>query len=291
MDPGNLAQRMAEDRAGGRRPAAVVASIGSPGVTAFDPLPAIVAAAADHGCWVHADAAMAGTAMLVPEFRHLWAGVEGVDSLCWNPHKWMGTVLDTSLYYVRDVEQLTRVMSTNPSYLRSSQDGRVVQYRDWGIPLGRRFRALKLLFQLRLDGVEALQARVRRDVANARWLADQAVSTPGWEVVAPVPLQTGWLRHRGGDGGGGVTASAALSPDALDRHTRRWAAAVNGSGQAYVTPSLLGGQWMVRVSVGVEGPEADHVERLWGIINHAATASWEARPPTSVDVDSARQER
>jgi aromatic-L-amino-acid decarboxylase len=254
MDPDHLARLMAADGAAGRLPAAVVATVGTTATTAMDPVDAIVDAASAHGAWVHVDAAMAGTAMLVPECRHLWDGVEGADSVTWNPHKWMGTILDTSLFYVRDVEHLVRVMSTNPSYLRSSRDGEVTQYRDWGLPLGRRFRSLKLLFQLELDGVAAIRDRVRRDLDNARWLADRVEAAPGWEVVAPVPLQTVCVRHRPDPG---------VDGEDLDRHTLAWVDDVNSSGDAYLTPSVLDDRWMVRVSIGVHGTERAHVERLW----------------------------
>ncbi|MEL7157722.1 MAG: pyridoxal-dependent decarboxylase [Actinomycetota bacterium] len=257
-----LAEAMAADAAAGRRPAAVVASVGTTGTTAFDPVDEIVAAAATHGAWVHVDAAMAGTAMLCPEHRPKWHGVEGADSLTWNPHKWMGTLLDTSLFYVRDDEHLIRVMSTNPSYLRSAVDGEVTQYRDWGVPLGRRFRSLKLWFHLRLDGVASIQERVRRDVANAQWLAEQVEADPNWELVAPVALQTVCLRHR----------PPGLEGPELEAHTTGWAAAVNDGGQAFVTPSIIDGSWMVRVSVGVERTEHHHVERLWAMLNEAAEA-------------------
>jgi len=152
MQAVDLADQMAQDVDAGGVPAIVVASSGSTGVTAFDPIADIVEIAAEHDCWVHVDAAMAGSAMLLPERRALFAGVEAADSLSWNPHKWMGTILDTSLLYLRDPDHLVRVMSTNPSYLRSTAGGEATQYRDWGIPLGRRFRALKLWYQLRLDG-------------------------------------------------------------------------------------------------------------------------------------------
>ncbi len=254
MDPVALAEAMEADAAAGRQPAAVVATVGTTGTTAMDPVAAIVDVAAGHGAWVHVDAAMAGTAMLVPECRPLWDGVEGADSVTWNPHKWMGTILDTSLYYVRDVEHLVRVMSTNPSYLRSTRDGEVTQYRDWGLPLGRRFRSLKLLFHLRLDGVESIRERVRRDLANARWLADRVEEAEGWELVAPVPLQTICVRHR---------PSPDLDGEDLDRHTLAWVDDINRSGDAYLTPSILDDRWMVRVSVGVESTERSHVERLW----------------------------
>jgi aromatic-L-amino-acid decarboxylase len=256
---------MSIDVAAGRRPAAVVASVGTTGTTAVDPVAAVVEVAAEHGAWVHVDAAMAGSALLLPEMRWLADGVEGADSFSWNPHKWMGTILDCSLLYVRDVEHLVRVMSTNPSYLRSAVDGEVTQYKDWGIPLGRRFRALKLWFHLRLDGVEAIRARLRRDLANARRLAEVVAAEPGWEVVAPVALQTVCVRH----------APDGVPPGPrLDRHTLAWAEAVNASGRAFVTPSLLDGSWMVRVSVGAEATEWADVEQLWDLMRaEAATPS------------------
>ncbi len=262
MDADDLQRLMAADLAAGLQPAAVVASVGTTGTTAFDPIPKIVSVASEHNAWVHVDAAMAGTAMLLPECRHLWTGVEQADSVCWNPHKWMGTILDTSLYYVRDPEHLVRVMSTNPSYLRSSNDGEVTQYRDWGLPLGRRFRALKLWFHLELDGVEAIRQRVRRDLDNARWLADQVEQADDWELLAPVPLQTLCVRH---------VPRSDMADDELDQHTLSWLAAINQSGLAYLTGSMLDGRWMVRVSVGVESTERTHVEALWAMMRQAAT--------------------
>lgn len=278
MLPGELRAAMAADVAAGRRPAAVVASVGTTGTTAMDPVAAVVAEAAAHGAWVHVDAAMAGSALLLPEMRHLADGVEGADSFSWNPHKWMGTILDCSLLYVRDVEHLVRVMSTNPSYLRSAVDGEVTQYRDWGIPLGRRFRALKLWFHLRLDGVEPIRARLRRDLSNARWLADRVAAEPGWEVVAPVPLQTVCVRH---------TPDGVPPGPALEAHTQAWAAAVNGSGRAFLTPSLLDGRWMVRVSIGAEATERADVERLWELMRATAARIAEAAAPAATPPPSA----
>src|SRR3712207_4397376 len=181
----------------------------------------------------------------------------------------MGAILDCALLYVRDVDHLVRVMSTNPSYLRSAVDGEVSQYRDWGIPLGRRFRALKLWFHLRLDGVEAIRARLRRDLENARWLAEQVEAEPGWQVVAPVTLQTVCVRHRPD----GVPPGGRL-----DRPTLAWAEAINASGRALVTPSLLDGAWMVRVSVGAVATERADVERLWALLREAASRP---SPPSS----------
>jgi aromatic-L-amino-acid decarboxylase len=265
MLPSALASAIEADLAAGRVPAGIVCSVGTTGTTAMDPVEAIAAIANRHQTWLHVDAAMAGSAMLLPECRHLWQGVEQADSLAWNPHKWMGTILDTTVFYVRDVEFLERVMSTNPAYLRSAADGKVTQYRDWGIPLGRRFRALKLWFHLRLDGPDAIRQRLRRDLENARWFRDQVEAAENWEVVAPVELQTVCIRHVPVDSSG-----VPLPGDALDAHTLGWLEKINASGKAFMSPSVLDGRWIVRVSIGVEGTTREHVARLWQLIRDAA---------------------
>jgi aromatic-L-amino-acid decarboxylase len=257
-----LEAAIAEDHAAGRRPCALVAAIGTTGTTAIDPLRPLAALAREHGLWLHVDAALAGTAMVLPECRLLWDGVEEADSLVFNPHKWMGVGFDFSAYYVRDPDHLVRVMSTNPSYLRTLQDGEVKNYRDWHIPLGRRFRALKLWFYLLDVGVEGLQARLRRDLENARWLAAQVDASAGWERLAPVPLQTVCLRH--------VPASLRGDELALTRHNLALARRVNESGTAYLTPSLLKGRQMIRVSIGAETTERRHVEAAWAALQAAA---------------------
>ena len=260
MSASALREVMSDDANGGCIPAVVVVSLGSTGVVTFDPIGEIVDIAAQHGAWVHADAAMAGTAMMLPEYRHLFDGIEGADSISWNPHKWMGTILDTSLFYVRDPQTLIRVMSTNPSYLRSSVDGDVTQYRDWGIPLGRRFRALKLWFHLRLDGPDAICERLRRDLDNAKWLEQQVSMTADWKVVAPVRLQTVCIRHE----------PPGLEGEALDAHTLAWVNAVNESGKTFLSASTLDGRWMVRISIGVESTTRDHVKALWELLQATA---------------------
>jgi len=183
----------------------------------------------------------------------MWEGVEHADSVVINAHKWLGAPFDCSLYYVRDHEHLVRVMSTNPSFLQSTVDDQVRNLRDWGIPLGRRFRALKLWFLIREQGISGLQARLRRDIANARALAERVAAAPHWQVLAPVPLQTVCVRHE----------PAGLTGDALDHHTRTWAEAVNRSGVAYLTPAKLDGRWMVRVSVGAPDTQMADVEAAW----------------------------
>jgi aromatic-L-amino-acid/L-tryptophan decarboxylase len=249
-----------EDLKAGRRPCAIVATIGTTTTTAIDPIRDLAEVAARHGLWLHVDAAMAGSAMILPECRSMWEGVERADSLVINPHKWLGVIFDCTVYFVRDPEHLVRVMSTNPSYLQTSADGRVTNYRDWGIPLGRRFRALKLWFLIREQGVTALQARLRRDLDNARWLADQVAATPRWRVLAPVPLQTVCVRHE----------PEGLAGDALDRHTLDWVDRINRSGRAYLTPAVLDGRWMVRVSIGAEQTEREHVRDVWLAMREAA---------------------
>jgi len=263
MRPQLLAQAIRDDLAAGRTPCAVVATCGTTATTAFDPLEAIAATAAEHGLWLHVDAAMAGSAMILPECRALWAGIEGADSLVMNPHKWLGVAFDCSLYYVRDPQHLVRVMSTNPSYLQSAVDSRVKNLRDWGIPLGRRFRALKLWCLIREQGVEGLQRRLRRDLENARWLESQVRAEPRWRVLAPVALQTLCVRHE----------PPGLEGEALDRHTLAWAERVNTSGEAYVTPAVLDGRWMVRLSVGSLTTEREHVAALWDLLRAAASRS------------------
>jgi len=260
MRPDALAQAVRDDLAAGRRPCAVVATCGSTATTAFDPLESIAGVAAEHGLWMHVDAAMAGSAMILPECRPLWAGIEAADSLVMNPHKWLGVAFDCSLYYVRDPQHLVRVMSTNPSYLQSAVDSRVKNLRDWGIPLGRRFRALKLWCLIREQGVEGLQRRLRRDLENARWLEAQVRDEPHWRVLAPVALQTLCVRHE----------PPGLAGEALDRHTLAWAERVNASGEAYVTPAVLDGRWMVRLSVGSLATEREHVAALWDLLRAEA---------------------
>ena len=254
---------IARDVAAGLKPCAVVATTGSTASTALDPVEKIAAVAGARQIWLHVDAAMAGSAMVLPECRWMWQGIEGADSLVLNPHKWLGAAFDCSLYYVRDPEHLVRVMSTNPSFLRSSVDAQVKNLRDWGLPLGRRFRALKLWFMIREQGVSGLQERLRRDMANAQWLAEQVRGTENWKVLAPVPLQTVCLRHE----------PAGLKGEALDEHTQAWADRVNRSGQAYLTPAILDGHWMVRVSIGALPTEREHVAALWKLIKEEAERS------------------
>ena len=256
LDPAALEAAIQDDLAHGKQPCAIVATTGTTTTTALDPIAACAAIAKRYGLWLHVDTAMAGSAMILPECRWMWEGIEGADSVVMNPHKWLGTAFDCTLYYVRDIEHLVRVMGTNPSYLQSAADKRVKNYRDWGIPLGRRFRSLKLWTLLRLEGVAALQARLRRDLENAQWLVNAVSSRPNWQVLAPVPLQTLCIRH----------TPPGLAGEALDRHTLNWVDRVNRSGGAYLTPATLEERWMVRVSIGAHPTELADVAATWELI-------------------------
>lgn len=252
-----LEQAIEADLRAGMRPCAIVAAVGTTGTTAVDPVRGIGALAKKYGLWLHVDAAMAGSAMILPECRWMWDGIEYADSIVLNPHKWMGVGFDFSAYYVQDPEHLIRVMSTNPSYLRTVHDGEVKNFRDWHIPLGRRFRALKFWFVLHEQGVEGLQTRLRRDLANAQWFKDQIDVAPDWERLAPVPLQTICIRHRPG---------ALVTEDELGHHNRELVRRLNERGHVYLTPSVLKGKQMIRVSIGAETTERHHVADLWQIL-------------------------
>ncbi len=274
----HLEAAVRDDLRAGRRPCAVVATIGTTTTTAVDPVGAIAEIAHRHGLWLHVDAALAGSAMICPEFRWMWEGVEVADSVVLNPHKWLGTAFDLSAYYARDARHLVRVMGTDPSYLRTAQDGVARNLRDWGIPLGRRFRALKLWFLIREHGVEGLQTRIRRDVANAHWLAEQVDTQPDWERVAPAPLQTVCLRH----------APARLRGDdeALAVHNLALVAEVNRGGRFYLTPSLLKGAQIIRVSIGAQATEREHVAALWDELRLLAARDEGAGPDARETTDS-----
>lgn len=268
LRPEALEELIAADVAAGRRPCAVVATCGTTATTALDPIHHIGTIAARYNLWLHVDAAMAGIVAILPERRWVWQGVERADSLVLNPHKWLGAAFDTSLYYVRDPQHLVRVMGTNPSYLQTPADDQTTTYRDWGIALGRRFRALKLWFLIRSEGVSGLQARLRRDLDNALWLAEQVCSTPGWWLIAPVPLQTVCTLYR----------TPIMTDEETEAHTRDWVERVNRSGAAFLTTARVAGQTIVRVSVGVETTTREDVMALWQVMRQEAERGPYIRP-------------
>lgn len=262
IDPEALDVLMGRDVAAGRVPCAIVGCTGTTATTAMDNIDALAELAQKYSCWLHVDGAMAGSAMVLPEMRHLWEGIERADSLVFNPHKWLGTAFDCSIYFVRDAQHLIRVMSTNPSYLRTSADGEAPNYRDWGIPLGRRFRAMKLWWLIRCEGISGLQARLRRDLDNARWFEQQVLAEPHWKVIAPVELQTVCVVHE---------PPHLQDNSDFDQYTQDWCEAINASGEAMLTPARVTdheghSRWMVRVSIGALTTERKHVEKLWQLM-------------------------
>jgi aromatic-L-amino-acid decarboxylase len=255
MDVTALRALIAADLASGLTPAAVVSTVGTTGTTAVDPLRAIAAVAAEAGAWHHVDAAYAGTAMVCPELRPLQDGVELVDSYTTNPHKWLLTSFDCNAFWVRDRAPLLEALSITPPYLRNqaSDSGAVLDYRDWHVPLGRRFRALKLWFVLRAYGAEGLRRHIREHVRLARDLAAWLDADPRFVLVADTPLALVSFRHAAGP-----AATSALVE------------AVNSSGHSVVTASVLDGEPFVRVAIGATTTRAEHVERLRALLDAVA---------------------
>lgn len=258
MDPARLAEMMAADAAAGLTPALVVASVGSTGTTAIDPVAAVARVAAEHGAWVHVDAAYAGVAAVRPDLRWLHDGVEAVDSYVTNPHKWLLTSFDCSTFWVRDRVALTSALTVLPEYLRNAatEAGAVVDFRDWQVPLGRRFRSLKLWFVLRSYGAQGLRDYIGEHVAWAQELAGWAQDDSGWEVPTPHPLSTVVLRP---------LAATEAEADALALAVMEQ---VNDGGEAYLTHTRLpDGRVVLRVAIGAWTTRREHVVALWALLS------------------------
>ncbi|HET7025424.1 MAG TPA: pyridoxal-dependent decarboxylase [Gemmatimonadales bacterium] len=262
MRPDALASAMAADVAAGLKPACVVATVGTTSSTALDPVPAIAELTARYGAWLHVDAAYAGSAAVLPEQHHLLQGVDRADSFVFNPHKWLFTNFDCSAYFVRDVDTLVRTCGIHPEYLKSAHDDAVVNYRDWGIPLGRRFRALKLWFVLRDFGVEGLQAKIREHIALAREFRGWVEADPAFEPMAPTPLGLVCFRHR-------PTELRADDP-AVDELNRRLLASINSTGRALLTHTTLNGRYVLRLSVGSLALTREYLRETWELIVECA---------------------
>ena len=260
LRPELLERAMEEDTAAGIRPACVIASVGTTSSTAIDPVPAIAELCGRLGVWLHVDAAYAGSAAIVPELRWIFEGVGRADSVVLNPHKWLLTNFDCTAYYLRDPAALLGAFQATPEYLRTAYDPEVVNFRDWGIQLGRRFRALQLWFVLRSYGVEGLQALIRGHVALARELEGWIRQEPGFEVMAPVPLGLVCFRYR----------SEGLSDFEVDDLNRRLLERVNASRRVFLTHTRLGGRYAIRLVVGQRTTERRHVEEAWGLLREGA---------------------
>ena len=257
MRPDALAAQIARDRADGLTPIFVCASVGTTSSNAIDPVPAIGAICQREQLWLHVDAAMAGTAALCPEFRWIQEGLELADSYCFNPHKWMFTNFDLDAFFVADRTALINTLSILPEYLRNAatKSGAVIDYRDWQIPLGRRFRALKLWFVIRHYGVAGLQHHVREHVKLAQEFAEWVRASADFEVVAPVPLNLVCFRHKGGD---------AVNQQIMDR--------INRSGDLFFTHTKLDGKLTLRMSIGQTHTQHQHTQRAWERIQAEAQA-------------------
>jgi aromatic-L-amino-acid decarboxylase len=250
-----FADALNADRACGLLPTMVVATVGTTSSLAFDPVADIARAAVPAGCWVHVDAAMAGTAAVCPEHRWIHDGVELADSYCFNPHKWMFTNFDCDAFYVADRSALLEALSISPEFLRNpaTSSGAVIDYRDWQVPLGRRFRALKLWFVLRHYGVDGLRHHVREHIRSAQRFAQQVARHPDFELAAPAALNLVCFRHRGGD-----------------QHNATLVDQLNRSGRLYLTHTRLDGRYTIRLSVGQTRTTQHHVDAAWEEIQRSA---------------------
>ena len=258
MKPESLAEAIEDDRKSGHIPFFVCATVGTTSSTAIDPVERIAEQCdGDRPPWLHVDAALAGTAAVCEEFRDLQRGIERADSYCFNPHKWMFTNFDCDCFYVADRGALLKALSILPEYLRNraSESDSVIDYRDWQIPLGRRFRALKLWFVIRHYGVKGIRHHVRRHVELARSFAEWVRADDEFELLVEPPLNLVCFRHRDGD-----------------RKTEAIEHAINDSGRAYLTHTKLGDRYTLRLSVGQTSTEYVHVERVWKLLKETAAS-------------------
>ena len=255
MRPSDLARKVADDLRDGLVPFFVSATVGTTSSNAMDPLGEIGRICREHGLWFHVDAAMSGTAAICPEFRSFHDGLDLADSYCFNPHKWMFTNFDCDCFYVSDRKALIDALSILPEYLRNeaTRSGAVIDYRDWHVPLGRRFRALKLWFVIRHYGVEGLRHHIRRHVELAQEFASWVAESDRFELAAPAPLNLVCFRYRGDD-----DANQAL----MDR--------LNDGGRMYLTHTRLDDRLTLRFCIGQAMTEARHVEQAWNLINEEA---------------------
>lgn len=261
MKPDALAAAVAADRAAGFLPLACVATVGTTSTSSIDPVPAIAAICQREQMWLHVDGAYGGMLAIVPEFRHVLAGVEGADSLVVNPHKWLFTPFDCSAFFVRRPEVLKRAFSLVPEYLVTREQDEVVNYMDYGVQLGRRFRALKLWMVIRAFGVDGLVSRLREHCALARKLASWIAASDDWKLMAPVPFGLVCFRY----------APSDTSEAERDRMNERIMHAVNATGNAFLSHTKLGDRFTLRASIGNIRTEERHVRVLWDRLREVAT--------------------
>lgn len=267
MRPQALAARIVGDRAEGLVPAVVVATLGTTSSTAVDPVPAVAAVARREGLWLHVDAAFAGSAAILPELAWIMKGVEHADSFVFNPHKWLLVNFDCSAYFVRDVPALLRSFSASPDYLKTLYDADVVNYRDWGIQLGRRFRALKLWFVLRTYGVEGLRALLREHIRLGELFAAWVDAAEDFERLAPAPLALVCFRHR---------RVGEPEGEGLDGRNQRLLSAVNATGRGFLTHTRLGGRYVLRLALGHLSTTEAYLRQTWELIQRLGRGAGQA---------------
>jgi aromatic-L-amino-acid/L-tryptophan decarboxylase len=263
MMPDALEKAILDDLAAGYTPTCVVAAIGTTSSTAIDPILAIGTLCRKYHIFLHVDAAYAGAALLLPEMRWMSQGIELADSFVFNPHKWMFTNFDCTTFFVRDKQSLTRTFSITPEYLKTPEDHLVNNYRDWGIPLGRRFRALKLWFVIRSYGVEGLKQKISNHIAYGQQLAHEINQHPHFEIMAPVPLNLICFRYKP-DGVHDENQLNAINEQLLNT--------LNASGKILLTQTKLNGRYVIRFVAGQEQAAWEHIHQGWEFIKRTAVS-------------------
>jgi len=259
MIPEKLEEAVIVDKKGGLQPACVVATLGTTSSTAIDPLADIGKICRKHDLWLHVDAAFAGTAAILPEKKWMLEGAEYMDSFVFNPHKWMFTNFDCSAYFVKDPGALIRTFEIHPEYLKTGLDAQVKNFRDWGIQLGRRFRALKLWFVIRYYGMERLQEMIREHIRLAKLFKGWVENQENFELMAPVSLSLVCFRLNDG-----------RDEEALDSLNRRLLESINQNGKIYLTHTTLRGKYTLRLAIGQRLTEERHVKEAWKLITSKA---------------------
>lgn len=263
MIPQKLEKQIQSDITQGYIPLCIVAAIGTTGTTAIDPLLPIALISERYKTWLHIDAAFAGTALVLPEYRWMIEGIDLADSFVFNPHKWMFTNFDCSAYFVKDKETLVRTFEILPEYLKTAAGNRVNNYRDWGIPLGRRFRALKLWFVLRSFGVEGIQERVRKHIQMATWFEKQVAAHPDFELMAPRSMNVVCFRYK---------PSKITDQDQLNRLNMELKESLNATGKLYLSHTKVRDCATLRMVVAQTNMEQKHIEQAWHRILHTSAA-------------------
>ncbi len=260
LNPKSLQEAIDSDIENDMKPMAVVATIGTTGSTATDPLKQIGEICSKYEIWLHVDAALAGTALLLPEYRRMIEGIEYADTFVFNPHKWMFTNFDCSAYFIKDPEALVRTFEILPEYLKTKAEG-VKNFRDWGLQLGRRFRALKLWFVIRNFGIEGLQQKIRFHIDLADSLRQKIEKTPDFELLAPVPLNTLCFRYH---------PASLDEEEELNRVNEELLHRLNNTGKLYMTHTKLNGKYTLRFVAGQTYIQKKHIDKAWLLIQEEA---------------------